>query len=93
VPSKSDSKTRPPYGGLRLIADETGGGYYELEPSDELAATFARIAEELHRQYWMAFTPARLDGRIHEIEVKVKRRGLDVRARKSYFADPKRRTK
>jgi Ca-activated chloride channel family protein len=93
TPSTVNNKSRAPYKGLRLIADETGGGYYELEPSDELAATFARIAEELHRQYWMAFTPARLDGRIHEIEVKVKRKGLDVRARKSYFADPKRRSK
>jgi VWFA-related protein len=92
VPSSSGAKPRAPYKGLRVIADETGGGYYELEPGDELAATFARIAEELHRQYWMAFTPAKLDGRIHEIEVKVKRRGLDVRARKSYFADPKRRS-
>jgi VWFA-related protein len=90
VPSTSGNKMRAPYKGLRLIADETGGGYYELEPGDELAATFARIAEELHRQYWMAFTPAKLDGRIHEIEVKVKRRGVEVRARKSYMADPKR---
>jgi VWFA-related protein len=93
VPGSSNAKSRAPYKGLRLIADETGGGYYELEPSDELATTFARIAEELHRQYWMAFTPAKLDGRVHEIEVKVKRRGLDVRARKSYIADPKRRAK
>ena len=90
VASGSGTRSRAPYKGLRLIADETGGGYYELEPSDELAATFARIAEELHRQYWMAFTPAKLDGRVHEIEVKVKRRGVEVRARKSYIADPKR---
>ena len=93
VPSSSNSKPRAPYKNLRVIADETGGGYYELGPSDELAATFARIAEELHRQYWMAFTPAKLDGRVHEIDVKVKKRGLDVRARQSYIADPKRRAK
>jgi VWFA-related protein len=88
--SPLSTKLRPPYRGLRLIADESGGGYYEMGASDDLAATFARIAEELHRQYWMAFAPAKLDSKIHEIEVKVKRRGLDVRARKSYFADPKR---
>jgi len=64
-----------------------------MEATDELTATFARIAEELHRQYWMAFTPAKLDSRVHEIEVKVKRRGVEVRARKSYFADPKRQSK
>jgi hypothetical protein len=88
--SPLSTKLRPPYRGLRLIADDSGGGYYELGASDDLSATFARIAEELHRQYWLAFTPGKLDGKIHEIEVKVKRRGMDVRARKSYFADPKR---
>ena len=93
LPGTSTPKLRAPYKGLRVIADETGGGYYELEPSDELSATFARIAEELHRQYWMAFTPAKLDGRVHDIEVKVKRRGVDVRARRSYIADPKRQNR
>jgi VWFA-related protein len=93
LPGASTAKARAPYKGLRVIADETGGGYYELEPSDELSPTFARIAEELHRQYWMAFTPAKLDGRVHEIEVKVKRRGVEVRARKSYMADPKRQNR
>ena len=88
--SPLSTKLRPPYRGLRLIADESGGGYYEMDASEDLSGTFARIAEELHRQYWMAFTPTKLDGKVHEIEVKVKRRGMDVRARKSYFADPKR---
>jgi VWFA-related protein len=87
------TRSRSPYKGLRLLADDTGGGYYEMDETDDLSATFAGIAEELHRQYWMAFAPAKLDSRIHEIEVKVKRRGVEVRARKSYFADPKRRSK
>jgi hypothetical protein len=87
------TRSRAPYKGLRLLADDTGGGYYEMDETDDLSATFAGIAEELHRQYWMAFAPAKLDSRIHEIEVKVKRRDVEVRARKSYFADPKRRSK
>lgn len=87
------TKTQPPYKGLRLLADESGGGYYEMDATGDLSATFARIAEELHRQYWMAFAPQKLDSRIHEIEVKVRRRGVEVRARKSYFADPRRESK
>ncbi len=92
-PTILSTKIQPPYKGLRLLADESGGGYYEMDATGDLSATFARIAEELHRQYWMAFAPARLDSRIHEIEVKVRRRGVEVRARKSYFADPRRESK
>jgi VWFA-related protein len=92
-PTMITTKVQPPYKGLRILADETGGGYYEMDATGDLSATFARIADELHRQYWMAFTPAKLDSRIHEIEVKVRRRGVEVRARKSYFADPGRESK
>src|SRR5262249_26322459 len=34
--------------GLRRIADETGGGYFELKKTSELAPTFTRVAQELH---------------------------------------------
>jgi len=77
---------QPPDPALKDLAEVSGGGYFELKEKDDLRETFRRVAEELHRQYWMGFTPARLDGKEHEIEVKVKRRGLDVRARKHYVA-------
>ncbi len=91
--SATVTTSRAPYKGLRLLSDDTGGGYYDMDATNDLSATFAEIATELHRQYWMAFTPAKLDGRVHEIEVKVKRRGVEVRARQSYFADPKRQSR
>ena len=72
--------------GLPAIADETGGGYFELTRGEDLAATFARVADELHRQYLIGFAPARLDGKMHKIEVKVRKPGMKVRARKEYFA-------
>src|SRR5262249_39298510 len=37
--------------GLRKLADETGGGYFELRKNDELGPTFSRVAQELHSQY------------------------------------------
>jgi Ca-activated chloride channel family protein len=77
---------QPPDPALKDLAEISGGGYFELKENDDLRETFRRVAEELHRQYWMGFTPARLDGKEHEIEVTVKRRGLDVRARKHYIA-------
>ena len=72
--------------GLPAIADETGGGYFELRRAQDLAGTFARVADELHRQYLIGFTPEKLDGKMHKIEVRVKTPGMKVRARKEYHA-------
>jgi Ca-activated chloride channel family protein len=74
---------------LRRIADETGGGYFELKKTAELAPTFTRVAQELRSQYLLGFTPATLDGKLHKLDVRVKP-GLTVRARRSYLATPDR---
>jgi Ca-activated chloride channel homolog len=71
---------------LRRIAEETGGGSFELQKTDQLAPTFTRVAQELRSQYLIAFAPETLDGKVHKLEVRVKRPGVTVRARKSYSA-------
>jgi Ca-activated chloride channel homolog len=73
--------------GLHKIATETGGGYFELKTSDELNATFTRVADELHRQYVLGFTPSVLDGKVHKLDITIKRAGMTARARKSYVAE------
>lgn len=73
---------------LKRLADETGGGYFELKATDELNSTFTRIAQELHSQYVLGFTPERLDGKVHKLEVRLKRPGMTARARKNYVAAP-----
>jgi Ca-activated chloride channel homolog len=82
-------RTRPDRG-LRRLAEETGGGYFELKKTDELGATFSRVAQELHSQYTLGFTPATLDGREHKLVVRMKQAGLTARARRSYIASPER---
>jgi VWFA-related protein len=72
--------------GLATIADDSGGGYFELTRADDLGSTFARVADELHRQYALGFEPPRLDDKIHKLDVRVSQRGAKVRARKEYFA-------
>jgi Ca-activated chloride channel family protein len=72
--------------GLRKIADETGGGYFELTKTSELSSTFTRVAQELHSQYVLGFTPTFLDGKIHKLAVRVKKPGMTARARRSYLA-------
>jgi Ca-activated chloride channel family protein len=78
VRSKPDS-------GLKRLAEETGGGYFELEKTSDLAPAFTRVAQELHSQYVLGFTPSQLDGKIHRISVRAKA-GMTVRTRRSYLA-------
>jgi Ca-activated chloride channel homolog len=77
-----------PDSGLKKIADETGGGYFELKKTADLAPTFTRVAQELHAQYVMGFTPMQLDGKVHKLSVRVKKTGMTARARRSYVAAP-----
>jgi Ca-activated chloride channel family protein len=78
-------RTRPDRG-LRRLADETGGGYFELKKADDLGPTFTRVAQELHSQYSLGFTPATLDGREHKLTVRLRQVGMTARARRSYIA-------
>jgi Ca-activated chloride channel family protein len=77
---------------LRRLAEETGGGYFELQKTAELAPTFTRVAQELHSQYTLGFSPTMLDGREHKLEVRLNQPGLTARARRSYIASPDRLT-
>jgi len=71
---------------LKKIAEETGGGYFELKKTDELAPTFSRVAQELHSLYTIGFSPAALDGKEHKLDLKMKQAGMTARARKTYVA-------
>ena len=68
-----------------LIA-QTGGGHFDLKRSDDLGAAFLRLADELHHQYLIGFTPLTFDGQIHSLEVRVKRDGFKVRAPTQFVA-------
>jgi Ca-activated chloride channel family protein len=76
--------------GLKDISGATGGGYFELTATADIASTFRRVASELHHQYALGFTPAVLDGKMHSLTVKVKEPSMIVRARRSYLAEKQR---
>ena len=59
---------------MKRLAEETGGGYFELDKTSDLAPTFTRVAQELHSQYVLGFTPTLLDGKVHRMTVKAKSR-------------------
>jgi Ca-activated chloride channel homolog len=72
--------------GLSRIADDTGGGYFELRPREDIGAAFARVADELHNQYLLGFSPTKRDGKLHKLEVHVSAKDLKIRSRSSYQA-------
>lgn len=75
-------------GDLRTVARNTGGEYFEMREDESLTPVFQRIAEELHHQYAFGFVPTQRDGRAARIEVRMKPRGLNVRARRSFSIVP-----
>jgi Ca-activated chloride channel family protein len=73
---------------IRRLAEQTGGGHFVLGRNDDVNATFTAVMQELHYQFTLGFTPDRADGRIHDLQVRVRRPGITVRARRSYLAAP-----
>ena len=80
-------RTRPDRG-LKRLAEETGGGFYELKDTDELGPTFTKVAQELRSQYVLGFSPAGFDGKVHKLEVRMSQPTMVPRARKTYLATP-----
>lgn len=73
---------------MRELAEDSGGGYRVAGPSVSVEEAMRQVAEELHHQYILGFTPTTMDGKVHKLEVKVRRGGFSVQARKSYRATP-----
>ena len=74
------------FGGMAKIAEADGGGYLELMSAGSSLGSFDRVADELHHQYALGFAPQKLDGKLHDLTVKVTKPGFTVRARKRYLA-------
>lgn len=71
---------------MKTIATRSGGRATELARTGDLATELSAVVDELHHQYLLGFTPTAFDGQVHKLEVRVKPRGLTVRARATYLA-------
>ena len=76
----------PPHERLKMLAEDSGGGYFEVRDPGQFTELFTRVADELHRQYWLGFVPQVRDGKVHTIKVTTTRPDLTVRAKQSYIA-------
>ncbi|MEZ5316120.1 MAG: VWA domain-containing protein [Vicinamibacterales bacterium] len=71
---------------LGALANSTGGRALELASPADVPDAMRRVADELHNQYVIGFTPRALDDRWHRLKVKVRRDGVTVRTTRLYFA-------
>jgi VWFA-related protein len=81
-----DVLRQDPHFGLGTLAQETGGLLFDS--TNNLRQGFERVETDLRNYYLVGYTPANdvYDGRFRTIDVKVKRSGVTVAARKGYFA-------
>jgi Ca-activated chloride channel homolog len=72
---------------LREMTDDSGGRTEIIRSARDLDPATARVADELSRQYNLAYPAAAVkDGRWHTIRVEVRNRAYQVRARRGYVA-------
>jgi VWFA-related protein len=76
-----DSRT-----GLARLAEDTGG--FLVEGSNDLSSAFRRIDEDSQFHYLLTYSPknAEFDGKFRRIQVKVRRPGTRIFARRGYRA-------
>jgi hypothetical protein len=80
-----DVLRQDPHNGLGELVQDTGGLLFEN--TNNLRQGFDRIESDLRNYYLVGYTPSNdaYDGRFRTIEVRVKRPGVTVAARKGYF--------
>jgi VWFA-related protein len=75
-----------PQGGLSRLAEDTGG--FLIRDTNDLGSAFRRIDEDNRSHYLLTYSPSNseFDGKFRTIQVKVRRDGAHVFARKGYVA-------
>jgi VWFA-related protein len=73
---------------MEKIAARTGGHFYEAKKKDNLEEIHGQIAEELHGQFLLTYTPDQVDkvGGFHKIVLKANKDDLTVVTREGYYA-------
>ncbi len=74
---------------LKIYSSGTGSDHINATNNHAVEDAVQRIGRELHSQYWVSYRPNNLRGEeYHNIEVKVNRPGVRVRARPGYLHVP-----
>ena len=82
-----DTRPEPSERLLATLADDTGGRVFYATNEAALDTTFLKVLDEFRRRYVLGYTPTGVAERgWHTIEVKLRGRAGEVRARRGYFA-------
>lgn len=73
---------------LYHLSAASGGRAYVPKDAEDFRRAYAEIAQIVRGEYTLEFVPASLDGQLHSIRVKVKRRGYRIHHRQAYLALP-----
>lgn len=76
-------------GVLKRLANETGGGYFEVSKTHTIGDIYQNIQEELRSQYSLGFVsnePVKSSG-FRKLSLKTDRKGLVVQATDHYYAE------
>ena len=71
---------------LREVTDTSGGRHVAVESTRNLEATFSEFLGEFRKRYVLGYEPTNTTPGWHRLEIKVKRSGVDLRARPGYTA-------
>ena len=76
---------------LNTLADRTGGHLYGAGSQQSIAQAFALVSESLRWQYSLGYypQPPGEPGQRHRVKVRVSRSHVAVRAKESYFRQPR----
>jgi Ca-activated chloride channel family protein len=83
---RSADEYRDQFSLLQRVVEDSGGRIIRVERPEEIQRVFVQILQELREQYVLGYYPSdqKNNGSWHRVRVKVKRRGVDVRAHEGY---------
>lgn len=67
------------------VTDATGGRVFSASSADDLGRLFTSALDEMRARYLVTFAPRTPAAGWHELKVRVRRSGIDVKARAGYF--------
>lgn len=79
----AEARSRSP---LKDLTDATGGHMLPVAKNGDLRGAFQRILQDFRSRYILSFSPQGVPAEgFHSLDVRVKRRGLSVKARPGYI--------
>ena len=73
---------------LRRLAEETGGRYFFIERTSELAKVYSAVEADLRTQYLLAYESTQQGGdrdKFRTVDVKVDKPGLEAKTMRGYY--------